>query len=76
MSKKVFISRYFHHNLYRYQQDFEHMACLGSGAFGLVFQAKNKIDDRQYAVKRIRLPSRFEKYTDIHEYLLWCACNN
>ncbi|XP_046850195.1 eukaryotic translation initiation factor 2-alpha kinase 3-like isoform X2 [Xenia sp. Carnegie-2017] len=41
----------------RYQQDFEHMACLGSGAFGLVFQAKNKIDDRQYAVKRIRLPS-------------------
>lgn len=40
----------------RYHLDFEHEACLGSGAFGVVFQARNKLDDCQYAVKRIRLP--------------------
>lgn len=39
--------------------DFEHETCLGSGAFGLVFQAKNKLDDCQYAVKRIRLPNKY-----------------
>jgi serine/threonine protein kinase len=44
---------------YRYQLDFEHETCLGSGAFGLVFQAKNKLDDCQYAVKRIRLPNKY-----------------
>ena len=43
----------------RYQLDFEHETCLGSGAFGLVFQAKNKLDDCQYAVKRIRLPNKY-----------------
>ncbi len=43
----------------RYQVDFEHETCLGSGAFGLVFQAKNKLDDCQYAVKRIRLPNKY-----------------
>ncbi|XP_028391246.1 eukaryotic translation initiation factor 2-alpha kinase 3-like isoform X2 [Dendronephthya gigantea] len=41
----------------RYELDFDHETCLGSGAFGLVFQARNKLDDCQYAVKRIRLPN-------------------
>lgn len=41
----------------RYLTDFEHELCLGKGGFGLVFQAKNKLDDCQYAIKRIRLPN-------------------
>ncbi|RMX44076.1 hypothetical protein pdam_00015021 [Pocillopora damicornis] len=41
----------------RYVTDFEHELCLGKGGFGLVFQAKNKMDECNYAVKRISLPN-------------------
>ncbi|KAK3714542.1 hypothetical protein QZH41_014214 [Actinostola sp. cb2023] len=41
----------------RYLTDFEHELCLGKGGFGVVFQAKNKVDDCQYAIKRVRLPN-------------------
>lgn len=40
----------------RYLADFEPIQCLGKGGFGVVFEAKNKLDDNKYAVKRIRLP--------------------
>ena len=40
----------------RYLQDFEPVQCLGRGGFGVVFEAKNRIDESNYAVKRIRLP--------------------
>ncbi|KAL0969528.1 hypothetical protein UPYG_G00228420 [Umbra pygmaea] len=42
----------------RYLTDFEPMQCLGRGGFGVVFQARNKVDDCHYAIKRIRLPNR------------------
>ncbi|XP_070540926.1 eukaryotic translation initiation factor 2-alpha kinase 3-like [Ptychodera flava] len=42
----------------RYVEDFEQQLCLGKGGFGIVFQAKNKLDDSEYAVKRITLPDR------------------
>lgn len=35
------------------------MDCLGKGGYGVVFKAKNKIDDCNYAIKRIALPNRF-----------------
>ncbi|XP_078080131.1 eukaryotic translation initiation factor 2-alpha kinase 3 isoform X2 [Mustelus asterias] len=38
--------------------DFEVVQCLGRGGFGVVFEAKNKVDDCNYAIKRIRLPNR------------------
>nr|CAB3241538.1 eukaryotic translation initiation factor 2-alpha kinase 3 [Phallusia mammillata] len=41
----------------RFLQDFEPLECLGKGGFGVVFQARNKMDDCHYAVKRILLPS-------------------
>jgi len=41
-----------------YLKEFEPIQCLGKGAFGIVFEAKKKIDDRNYAVKRIALPNR------------------
>lgn len=42
----------------RFLADFEPLACLGKGGFGIVFEAKNKIDDCNYAIKRITLPNR------------------
>ncbi|KAA0717792.1 Eukaryotic translation initiation factor 2-alpha kinase 3 [Triplophysa tibetana] len=42
----------------RYLTDFEPVQCLGHGGFGVVFEARNKVDDCDYAIKRIRLPNR------------------
>jgi translation initiation factor 2-alpha kinase 3 len=42
----------------RYLTDFEPVDCLGKGGYGIVFEAKNKIDDCNYAIKRIALPNR------------------
>ena len=33
------------------------MQVLGSGGFGLVFEARHRIDERHYAVKRVRVRS-------------------
>ncbi|KAL6422966.1 hypothetical protein ACFW04_010458 [Cataglyphis niger] len=41
----------------RYLTDFEPVDCLGMGGYGVVFEAKNKIDDCNYAIKRIALPN-------------------
>ncbi|XP_043495409.1 eukaryotic translation initiation factor 2-alpha kinase [Polistes fuscatus] len=41
----------------RYLTDFEPIDCLGKGGYGVVFEAKNKIDDCNYAIKRIALPN-------------------
>ncbi|XP_043843965.1 eukaryotic translation initiation factor 2-alpha kinase 3 isoform X2 [Dromiciops gliroides] len=42
----------------RYLTDFEPIQCMGRGGFGVVFEARNKVDDCYYAIKRIRLPNR------------------
>ena len=44
----------------RFMNDFDMMQCLGKGGFGVVFEAKNKLDDCNYAIKRIVLPSKQE----------------
>ncbi|XP_059619538.1 eukaryotic translation initiation factor 2-alpha kinase-like [Phlebotomus argentipes] len=44
----------------RFTTDFEMLQCLGKGGFGVVFEAKNKIDHCKYAIKRIVLPSKKE----------------
>ncbi|XP_073847435.1 pancreatic eIF-2alpha kinase [Musca autumnalis] len=44
----------------RFQSDFDLMQCLGRGGFGVVFEAKNKLDDCRYAIKRITLPNKEE----------------
>ncbi|XP_002128488.2 eukaryotic translation initiation factor 2-alpha kinase 3 [Ciona intestinalis] len=41
----------------RFLTDFEPLECLGKGGFGIVFKARNKMDDCTYAVKRILLPN-------------------
>ncbi|XP_044766134.1 eukaryotic translation initiation factor 2-alpha kinase [Coccinella septempunctata] len=45
----------------RYLNDFDTLQCLGKGGFGVVFQVKQKIDECQYALKRIRLPNEKAK---------------
>nr|XP_027117391.1 eIF-2-alpha kinase GCN2-like isoform X1 [Coffea arabica]XP_027117392.1 eIF-2-alpha kinase GCN2-like isoform X1 [Coffea arabica]XP_027117393.1 eIF-2-alpha kinase GCN2-like isoform X1 [Coffea arabica]XP_027117394.1 eIF-2-alpha kinase GCN2-like isoform X1 [Coffea arabica] len=42
----------------RYLSDFEELQPLGHGGFGHVVLCKNKIDGRQYAVKKIRLKDK------------------
>lgn len=34
-------------------EDFDHLQYLGKGGYGIVFKAKKKIDNREYAIKRI-----------------------
>lgn len=45
----------------RYLEDFEQMSLLGKGGFGMVFEAKHKIDESHYAVKRIAIPTDRDK---------------
>uniref|UniRef100_A0A6N2MMG4 Protein kinase domain-containing protein n=1 Tax=Salix viminalis TaxID=40686 RepID=A0A6N2MMG4_SALVM len=42
----------------RYLNDFEELQPLGHGGFGHVVLCKNKLDGRQYAVKKIRLKDK------------------
>ncbi|KAL4290262.1 hypothetical protein GQ457_14G000440 [Hibiscus cannabinus] len=42
----------------RYLSDFEELQSLGHGGFGHVVLCKNKLDGRQYAVKKIRLKDK------------------
>ncbi|CAF2490372.1 unnamed protein product [Rotaria sp. Silwood2] len=39
--------------IFRYVRDFYEIDKLGKGAFGSVFRARNRLDDRSYAVKKI-----------------------
>ncbi|XP_060871266.1 eukaryotic translation initiation factor 2-alpha kinase 3-like isoform X2 [Metopolophium dirhodum] len=41
-----------------YSQNFQTIHCLGKGGFGIVFKARNKLDDCNYAIKRIPFPPR------------------
>ncbi|KAK9811583.1 hypothetical protein WJX72_006503 [[Myrmecia] bisecta] len=52
--------------LSRYQTDFQELRSLGQGGFGLVVAAINRLDGRQYAVKKIKLHSQLpHKYARI-----------
>ncbi|KAF7724671.1 hypothetical protein EC973_000843 [Apophysomyces ossiformis] len=42
----------------RYKTDFEEIEFLGKGGFGEVVKAKNRLDGRLYAIKKIRLDPR------------------
>ncbi|CAI6348535.1 unnamed protein product [Macrosiphum euphorbiae] len=39
-----------------YLQHFDPICCLGKGGFGIVFAAKDKLIDKNYAIKRIPFP--------------------
>ncbi|KAJ6497813.1 kinase-like domain-containing protein [Mycena sanguinolenta] len=49
----------------RWKEDWEELELLGKGAFGSVVKARNKIDSRIYAVKKIRLSSTLHSDTKI-----------
>lgn len=46
----------------RYEKDFTTVRRLGRGGFGVVFEARNNIDNCSYAVKRITLPRKKERH--------------
>ncbi|KAJ2559337.1 hypothetical protein EV175_000391 [Coemansia sp. RSA 1933] len=39
----------------RYHDDFIQLRCLGKGGFGKVYEVRNKLDGRRYAVKQIKI---------------------
>ncbi|KAG7371225.1 WD40 repeat-containing protein [Nitzschia inconspicua] len=39
----------------RYASEFEELGALGKGGFGSVFQCKNALDGRNYAIKKVRI---------------------
>ena len=58
----------------RYLSDYEPLDCLGRGGYGVVFEARNKIDDCNYAIKRIALSHRYiiinQKYVIYYEFIV------
>lgn len=53
-SREVIINGQQHGQLSRYAQDFDEIVSLGHGGFGQVVKARNKLDGRVYAVKKVR----------------------
>lgn len=43
------------HSPSRYKEEFEEIEMLGEGGFGSVFEARNKLDGKRYAIKKIKL---------------------
>ncbi|XJO78886.1 hypothetical protein BDV3_003259 [Batrachochytrium dendrobatidis] len=54
-------SEYLQTKTSRYYDDFDELDCLGRGAFGKVHRCRNRLDGREYAVKKIRLVDRNSK---------------
>lgn len=52
-TKTSFLAKHYPLSLSRYQREFVQIKLLSSGSFGQVFQAKNKMDGREYAVKKV-----------------------
>lgn len=55
----------------RYLTDYEPIDCLGRGGYGVVFEARNKIDDCNYAIKRIGLPNRYAELIFLQNVCLY-----
>lgn len=45
--------------MFRFLEDFVPEKCLGRGGYGVVFNCRNRLDDRNYAVKRIAVSNTY-----------------
>ncbi|EKX49794.1 eIF-2alpha kinase 3 PEK/PERK, ER-targeted [Guillardia theta CCMP2712] len=57
----------------RYTTDFEELGKIGRGAFGCVFRVRQRLDEREYAVKKIRL-DKDEKSADNQRIMREVRC--
>ena len=54
----------------RYKSEFREIAPLGKGGFGSVFQCENALDGREYAMKKVWIPSSDEGFSQrLHRVL-------
>jgi serine/threonine protein kinase len=42
---------------FRYEDEFREISRLGKGGFGTVYRCRNRLDDSEYAIKKLRLSS-------------------
>jgi serine/threonine protein kinase len=53
----------------RYKSEFRELAPLGRGGFGTVFRCENALDGREYAIKKVWIPSGEEFSQRLHRVL-------
>ncbi|XP_046843066.1 eukaryotic translation initiation factor 2-alpha kinase 1-like [Xenia sp. Carnegie-2017] len=51
-------SKILDYNATRYKEEFEEIIKLGKGGFGSVYKVKNRLDRREYAVKKVHLSEK------------------
>lgn len=54
----VLVKELLEHNTSRYKEEFQQLERLGKGGFGSVYKVKNKLDSREYAVKKVHLSEK------------------
>ena len=57
----------------RYKNDFAELETLGSGGFGVVVKARNKLDAKIYAIKKIKINIRKQSFQKILREVLTVA---
>jgi len=56
-SANIFDGLYFQNGRYKYEFR-EQQTPIGKGSYGVVFKARNIIDDKNYAIKKIRIAGK------------------
>eukprot|EP01125_Pyxidicula_operculata_P015152 TRINITY_DN5117_c1_g1_i1.p1 TRINITY_DN5117_c1_g1~~TRINITY_DN5117_c1_g1_i1.p1 ORF type:complete len:1656 (+),score=455.46 TRINITY_DN5117_c1_g1_i1:21-4988(+) len=62
LSSSLSFSKEIGKNISRYESDWEELETIGQGGFGRVVKAKNKLDGRIYAIKKIKFRRTDDKY--------------
>lgn len=50
----------------RFDTEYSFLGVLGKGGFGVVYHVKNRTDNIEYALKRIKLPEKYVTYKALY----------